>query len=73
MALISINIGRRAFRRLVAVLERISDALDRAYPIPVHSKGKPLEAEDMIQVTDETLWEQEQAEELKRQQGLPVD
>ena len=71
MALVNINIGRKALQRLIAVLGRIADALDRAYPIPVESgKGEPRE-DNLTIVTDDTLWEQEQEAEREKQQGLP--
>lgn len=72
MALFSIPLSRKLFVRLVRATERIASALERAYPIPVeYEKRPPLEPEDITVITDENLWEQEQEEERKKQQGLP--
>lgn len=72
MSLIDFNIDPKLFLRFVGIAERIANALDRAYPIPVQSEAtrKPLKPEDAIVNTDESLWELEQEEERKRQQGL---
>ena len=71
MALVNISIGRKVLQRLIAVLTRIADALDRAYPIPVKLGIEPREADGLTIITDETLWEQEQKADRERQLGLP--
>jgi len=67
MPLIQIN---AEFSRLVAVLGRIADALDRAYP----PRRKPLSEEpsgELISVTNEELLEWEEEELRQRSQGEP--
>ena len=66
MALIEVN---AEFKLLVRQLIRIADALERAYPAPVHKKIEQIDEDDLIRVTDESLWLKEQEENEKQQAG----
>lgn len=66
MSLITINAN---LDKLTLVLERIANALDRAYPdipLPTHPSA-PYGPDSLITVTDEQLWEQEQETERLKQ------
>jgi hypothetical protein len=51
-------------RSLVAELQRIASALERAYPSPALPQGqrRPTSERDVSVVTNEKLWEAEQEE-----------
>lgn len=50
-------------------LRRIAEALERAYPLPEHPTVQPISEDDLILITDESLWLKEQEEEAKRESG----
>ena len=68
MSIVEINAD---FKSLVSVLQRIAEALDRAYPppMPVLTR-KPAGVENLTIFDAEAAWEAEQEEERKRSQGL---
>jgi hypothetical protein len=59
MALLEFKVELRS---LVAELQRIASALERAYPEPAFPKGqrRPTSERDVSVVTNEKLWEAEQ-------------
>lgn len=66
MALIEVN---AEFKLLVKQLIRIADALERAWPPVVKRTPEPISDEDLIRVTDESLWLKEQEDEAKAESG----
>jgi len=59
------------FKSLVSVLQRIADALERAYPVPtIPLTGKPAGPENVTVFDLDAAWDAEQEEERKRSQGL---
>lgn len=68
MALIEVN---AEFKQIVKLLTRIVEALERAYPPLPAQKVQPIEPDDFIRITDESLWLKEQ-EEAERNQARSV-
>jgi hypothetical protein len=55
------------FGKLVAVLGRIADGLDRAYPKPKSAvSGKPAGPENLTEYDAEAEWRREQEEEARQ-------
>lgn len=60
MAFIEIHADPNLLRDLVAVLTRIAEALDRAYPVGrSQPKRGSIGPEHLIRTTDDQLWEQQ--------------
>lgn len=64
MALIEIN---AEFKLILKALNRIADCLERAYPAPVIRGVQPIEPDELIRITDESLWLKEQEEQERNQ------
>ena len=67
MSLININAD---FSRLCSILERIADALERAYPVPRVHEVKRVEPEDIVTFSEKKAWEEQQEERYR--QSLPL-
>jgi hypothetical protein len=71
MSLIEIKAEPELLKRLLGVLNRIADALDRAYPEPqITRQAKPYGPEALTTFSPEHEWEIEQEEERQREQEL---
>jgi len=47
------------FKRLVEVLTRIADGIDRAYPVRIKMKPGSIGREALTHISDEKLWERQ--------------
>jgi hypothetical protein len=61
--------------RCATALERIADCLERIAPepaTPIRRRGQ-VKASDVIEVTNESLWEQQQRDTQREIMGLPKE
>lgn len=73
MSLINVAVD---LEKIVRLLERIAEALERAYPPTIiPRRDKPHTEEDLIVLDNEKLWnlEQEELSQKAKAQNLPVD
>jgi hypothetical protein len=70
MSLIEIKAEPELLKKLLSVLNRIADALDRAYPEQQIIQSKPYGPEALMTFDPEKEWELEEEEERQREQGL---